>query len=203
MHSHGSLRTAQHLCEATVRAYLAQGECTLACEVLVQQYQDAIFSYCSCHLLDRGAAQEVAQDVFLAAFEGMPHFRGQSSVKTWLYRIALKKCLEARRNSARREVLAQDHQHLIADAAHCDPPAHPEEVITREHQKWRVWQTLRRLRVGERELVVLRYLEELTHEEIAQIFHISTKTVERRLARAEAKFCAAYERCQSHAILQR
>jgi RNA polymerase sigma-70 factor (ECF subfamily) len=175
----------------------------LACEVLVQQYQDAIFSYCSCHLLDWGVAQEVAQDVFLAAFEGMPRFRGQSSVKTWLYRIALKKCLEARRNSARREVLAQDHQHLIADSAHCDPPAPLEEVITREHQKWRVWQTLRRLRVGERELVVLRYLEELTHEEIAQIFRISTKTVERRLARAEAKFCTAYERCQSHAIPQR
>src|SRR5215470_15537696 len=54
-------------CETIVRDYLAQGQCTLAMGVLIQHYQDAIVSYCRCHLLDQELAREVAQEIFLTA----------------------------------------------------------------------------------------------------------------------------------------
>jgi hypothetical protein len=50
------------------------------------------------------------------------------------------------------------------------------------------------------ELLVLRYLEELTYDEIASILHVSRRTVKRHLPRAETKFCHAYERCHTHAV---
>jgi RNA polymerase sigma-70 factor (ECF subfamily) len=168
--------------------------------VLMQHYQDAIVSYCRCHLLDQEIAQEIAQEIFLTAFEGMPGFRGHSSIKTWLYGIAFKKCLEAGRTRKRREVLVRTHQDTIGARVHCDPPSLPEDLVSQEFRRRRVWHALHRLRVYDRELLVLRYLEELTFDEIASILHVSRRTVERHLPRAEAKFCQAYERGHTHAV---
>jgi DNA-directed RNA polymerase specialized sigma24 family protein len=63
-----------------------------------------------------------------------------------------------------------------------------------------VWEALRRLRVYDRDRVVLRSLEELLYEGIANIVKVSRKTVERHLPRALATFLHAYERCQRHAV---
>jgi RNA polymerase sigma-70 factor, ECF subfamily len=186
-------------CETIVRNYLAQGQCTLAMGVLIQHYQDAIVSYCRCHLLDQELAREVAQEIFLTACAGLPGFRGHSSIKTWLYGIALKKCLEVGRTRRRREALVRHHQDTISARAHCDSPSLPEDLVSQEFRRRRVWHALHRLRVYERELLVLRYLEELTYDEIASILNVSRRTVERHLPRAEAKFCHAYERCHTHA----
>lgn len=200
MRGPGNPNEALCFCEATVQDYMARSEFTLALEMLVQRYQDAILRYCHCHVLDPEVAQEVAQEVFLAVFESMPRFRGHASMKTWLYSIALKKCLEVGRNSARRAALTSAHQRLIAQRVHCDPPAQPEETWSQARQRQLVWQALRRLRRQERELVVLRFLEDLTYDEIAQILKVSKRTVERRLPLAQAKFHQAYEKCQNKAI---
>jgi len=186
-------------CETIVRDYLVQGQCTLAMGVLIQHYQDAIVSYCRCHLLDQELAREVAQEIFLTACAGLPGFRGHSSIKTWLYGIALKKCLEVGRTRKRREALVRHHQDTISARVHCDSPGLPEDLVSQEFRRRRVWHALHRLRVYERELLVLRYLEELTYDEIASILNVSRRTVERHLPRAEAKFCHAYERCHTHA----
>lgn len=199
MRGPGSPNEVLCFCEATVQDYMARSEFTLALEMLVQQYQDAMLRYCHCHVLDPEVAREVAQEVFLAAFEGMPRFRGHASIKTWLYSIALKKCLEVGRNSARREALTSAHQRLIAQRVHCDPPVQPEETWSQARQRQLVWQALRRLRGQERELVVLRFLEDLTYDEMAQILKVSKRTVERRLPLAQAKFHQAYEKCQHKA----
>jgi RNA polymerase sigma-70 factor (ECF subfamily) len=191
------------VCETIVRNYIAQGEFSLAVGVLVSHYQDAMLSYCTYHLLDQEVAREVAQEIFLAAFESMPRFRGTSSVKTWLYSIALNKCLEAGRTRTRREAIVRSHEEDIGQKVHCDPPGQPEEIFSQETRRRLVWHALRRLRIYERELLVLRYLEELTYDEIASILHVSRRTVERHLPRAEAKFHRAYERCQAYAVPSR
>ena len=200
MHGSGTSRVTLEGCETPVRDSMVQGQFTVALGVLVQHYQDAIVSYCRCHLLDQESACEVAQEIFLTAFAGMPGFRGHSSIKTWLYGIAFKKCVEAERNRKRRAALVHSHQDTIETQVHCDPPSAPEEIVTQEWRRRRVWQALRQLRVYDRELLVLRYLEELTYDEIASILHVSRRTVERHLPRAEATFRHAYERGYSHAV---
>lgn len=194
---------ALYVSETVVRDAIAAGHFTLAIGLLVQHYQDAIISYCRCHVFDLELAREVAQEVFLAAFEGMADFRGRSSMKTWLYGIAFKKCLEFGRNTKRRELLLQSHQDTIRVRAHCPAPEPPEEIVGQESRRHQVWQALHALPVYERELLVLRYLEELTYEEIAGIVNVSRRTVERHLPRAEARFLRAYERWQTHAVSTR
>jgi RNA polymerase sigma-70 factor (ECF subfamily) len=201
MNDSGNLNAALSECEKTVQDYMARGEFTLAVSVLVQHYQDVMVSYCACHLFDQEVAHEVAQEIFLAAFESLPHFRGQSTVKTWLYGIAFKKCLEAGRNRKRREALFQEHQSAIGARVHCDPPSQPEEIFYQETRRRRVWHALHQLRIYERELLVLRYLEDLTYADIASILKVSQRTVERHLPRAEAKFHQAYERWEPYAVL--
>src|SRR4029450_13429988 len=142
-------------CETIVRDYMAQGKFTLAMGVLIQHYQDAILSYCRCDLLDQGLAQEMAQEIFLTAFEGMPGCRARSSIKTWLYGVALKKCLEVGRNRKRREALVRHHQDTISARVHCDSPSLPEDLVSQEFRRRRVWQALHQLLVYERELLVL------------------------------------------------
>ena len=200
MHGSGTSHETLDGCETIVRDYLAQGQGTLAMGALIQHYQDALVSYCRCHLLDQELAREVAQEIFLTACAGLARFRGHSSIKTWLYGIALKKCREIGRTRKRREALVRNHQDTIGARVHCDPPSLPEDIFSQECRRRRVWHALRRLRVYERELLVLRYLEELTYDEIASILHVSRRTVERHLPRAEAKFCRAYERCHTHAV---
>ena len=200
MHGSGTSHEPLNGCESIVRDYLAQGQGTLAMGVLIQHYQDAIVSYCRCHLLDPELAQEVAQEIFLTACAGLARFRGRSSLKTWLYGIAVKKCQEVGRTRQRREALVRTHQDTIGARVHCDPPGLPEDIVSQEFRRRRVWHALHRLRVYDRELLVLRYLEDLTNDEIASILHVSRRTVERHLPRAEAKFCQAYERGHTHAV---
>lgn len=186
--------SASQECEVAVQRAMALEEFALALDMLLQYYQDAMVSYCYSHFLDRHLAQEVAQEIFLAVFEGMPRFRGESSVKTWLYGIASKKCLEVSRTKTRREALARHNEQRIGAQAHCAPPPQPEELFRQEWQRQRVWKALRRLRVYDRELLILRHLEELSCDEIASIFKVSKRTVERHLPRAEAKFYKTFQK---------
>ncbi len=198
MKRRGNVSEVLPLGDDVVRHYLSQREWSLALEVLIQQYQRAILRYCSCQLLDKEVAQEIAQEVFVTAFEKLPGLHQEASITAWLYGIATNKCLEKQRNSRRREVLHHENQALIGHYAHCSPPASLEDLCMLESQRRLVWQALQRLRVYERQLVVLRYLEELVYEDIARILHVSSRTVERHLPRALAKFFQAYERCQRH-----
>lgn len=189
---------ATQACESLLKPVLAGGDFAQALDILLHHYQDAMVSYCYSAFLDWHLAQEVAQEIFLAAFQGMAQFRGESSVKTWLYGIASNKCLEFSRIRARRDALRRDHHARIGAQVHCDPPPEPEALLGQAEQRQQVWQTLRRLRVYDRELLVLRYLEELTCEEIASLLQVSRRTVERHLPRAEAKFHKAYQKVYTH-----
>src|SRR5712692_10009381 len=103
MNRRGNLREARPCGDTAGQDDITQGECTRALEILVKHYQGGILRFCSCYLLDQDAAQEVAQDIFIAAFEGLPHLREHTSIKAWLYGIANNKCREMRRNRTRRE----------------------------------------------------------------------------------------------------
>ncbi len=196
-------KTARNDDEVAIHEAMHRGEFFAALELLVEQYQDAIVRYCSCHVNDGDVAQEIAQEVFLAAFEGMTRFRGESSVKTWLYNIAANKCLETKRTHTRRLVLAQENVDVILEHTHCAPALMPEDLCQQARLRQLVWKALQRLRLQERDLLVLRYLEEYTYAEIGAMLHISTRTVERRLPQAEAKFHRMYIICQNGPWIRR
>ncbi|PON15275.1 hypothetical protein C2W62_24680 [Candidatus Entotheonella serta] len=161
---------------------IADGDYRRALGTLVRGYQQTMIGFCRNMLGEDAVAEETAQDVLLDAYKAMPRFRQQASVRTWLFAIARKKCLQVRRNRDRRSRIRQDKQNVIAQSAHRDAPAaageEPEAMLER------VRQSLRQLPDAERELLTMRYDTGLSVADIAQIQGISMATVRRRLARA-------------------
>lgn len=161
---------------------IADGDYRRALGTLVRGYQQAMVGFCHNMLGDDASAEETAQDIFLDAYKAMPRFRQQASVRTWLFAIARKKCLQVRRNRDRRGRIRQDKQEIIAQSAHRDPPAaageDPEAMLQL------VKRSLEHLPDAERELLTMCYDTGLSVADIAQIRGISMATVRRRLARA-------------------
>ncbi len=125
--------------------------------------------------------QDVVQEVFLAVFENLERFRGESKLSTWLTTIALNKC----RSHRRRSLLRPRSLFRIAKTptvpSEQDRPAESAEI----HEELR--RAVRRLSARYREPIVLRYFEELPVPEIGKVLGISVNTVEVRLTRARQK----------------
>jgi RNA polymerase sigma-70 factor (ECF subfamily) len=165
-----------------VQGHLADGDYRRALETLVQAYQHAIVGFCHNMLGDVTQAEEVAQEIFLDAYKAMPRFRQQASVRTWLFAIARKKCLQVRRNRDRRQRIVQEKQGFIAQGAHRDAPATPGEDPEALFQL--VKQGLTQLSEEEGSLLSMRYDTGLSVADIAPILGMSTASVRRRLAHA-------------------
>lgn len=161
---------------------LAEGAWHRALEYLVQTYQHAVVGFCTTMLGSVELGEEVAQDVFLAAYKAMPHFRQQASIRTWLFAIARKQCLKMLRNSGRRRRIEQEHQEAIAAEAHREAPVLPAEDP--EVRLQLVKQSLDALDANDRALLLMRYDTGLLLAEVATIIGISETSVRRRLARA-------------------
>jgi RNA polymerase sigma factor (sigma-70 family) len=130
--------------------------------------------------------EDVVQDVFLAALEHLPRFRGDSSLATWLTAIAVNKCRSVRRRRLLRlRLLSWARGRLprqAGQAADCGP-------LRRERHE-QVRRAVGRLPGRLREVVVLRYLEEMPIEQIAKVLRISPGAVGSRLHRARLRLAA-------------
>ena len=124
--------------------------------------------------------EDVVQEVFLAVLTKSNHFRGQSKLSTWLTRIAINKC----RSYRRRRLLEIRTWFRLAEAAgvqhqHQRQPDDEPETIHHELNR-----AVHRLKAKYREPIVLRYFEDLSAAEIAEVLGISTGAVDARLTRA-------------------
>jgi RNA polymerase sigma-70 factor (ECF subfamily) len=129
--------------------------------------------------------QDVVQEVFLAALKSRKAFRGGSSLSTWLTRIAINQC----RTQARRRFLWRRLTRALADRRRSQPAAADRQAIDRETLQ-QVRQAVQALPAACREVAVLRYLEEMSIEEIAEVLAVSRNVVEVRLHRARQKLRA-------------
>jgi RNA polymerase sigma-70 factor (ECF subfamily) len=137
---------------------------------------------------DREAAADLVQDTFVRAYQAWPFFRGDSQVSTWLYRIAVnlaRNYLERRARERRWAAPAGDE--VAAPLGQLpDPAGGPEQALTNEELRRLLYAELARLRPEHREIVVLRDVQGLSYEEIAQILGCSVQAVKSKLFRARS-----------------
>jgi RNA polymerase sigma-70 factor (ECF subfamily) len=150
-----------------------------AFEALVRKYQDKIYNLCRYMLRDPEDAQDAAQDVFLKAYRALKAFRPESTLYTWIYRIAVTTCLDYRRTS-RREVSRTEP---LADDLPSEEPL-PEQLYASAEIPRSLQLALQKLPEKLRAAIVLREIEELSYEEIAELLHTSSGTVKSRISRA-------------------
>jgi RNA polymerase sigma-70 factor (ECF subfamily) len=150
---------------------------------LVRAYQTRVRGYCRGMLRDAAEADDAAQEVFLKAYQGLSRFRGEASFSSWLYRIAANHCLDLLRRRGRRRaesldaLLEAEGEQALARLAPEDPPAPAEAGALAER-------LLAALPEEHRSLIVLREVQGLSYEELAQALRCSVDAVKGRLKRS-------------------
>ena len=128
---------------------------------LVREHRGSVYGLCYRYAGNRADAEDLAQEVFLRAYRGLSGFRGEASLSTWVYRIAVNVCLNWVSLRKRRV------EELPADLV--DPGLSPMERLGRKEATAAVHMAVARLPERQRLTLVLRVYQELTHKEIADI----------------------------------
>jgi RNA polymerase sigma-70 factor, ECF subfamily len=161
---------------------------------LIGEFQQPIYSLVFRIVSDPADASDTTQEVFLKVFRGMKHFQGESSLKTWIYRIAIHEASNRRRwwfrhKSRETSIEPAEIEASPAPAAAAirdslvDRGGSPFDRAAQEEVRARVENELRKVAEPYRTTVVLRDLEEMSYEEIAEITQVSLGTVKSRLTR--------------------
>jgi RNA polymerase sigma-70 factor, ECF subfamily len=191
--------------EASIIAELKAGS-EEAYAWLIARYHQPIYSLVYRIVNDPADAADTTQEVFLKVYRGMKRFNGASSLKTWMYRIAVHEASNQRRwwfrHKARETSMeppeaaeAPEGGALGLKDTLVDEGATPYDNLRQTELRARVEQELRQVQEPYRTTVILRDLEELSYEEIAEVMETSLGTVKSRLMRGRE---ALKKRLQPH-----
>jgi RNA polymerase sigma-70 factor (ECF subfamily) len=147
-----------------------------AFEGLIRQNQRMIHSLCYRLTGSMEEAEDLAQETFLQAYQHLAEFRGEAKVSSWLYRIAVNRCLNWRKRRQRQD---QTHQEWSRQGPDMD-----QGDVRRAHQ---IQEALMKLPAKQRAAIVLTTYDGLTHAEAARVLGCSEATVSWRLFAARGK----------------
>ena len=150
-----------------------------AFEELVRKYQNRIYNLCRYMLQDRDDSQDAAQEVFLKACSRAKDFRADSALYSWLYRIAVNTCLDYKKKAFPEQL---EDEALLESVATSEPS--PEQRYQSKEIGHALQSALQKLPEHLRAAIVLKEIEELSYEEIAEVLQISLGTVKSRISRA-------------------
>ena len=162
----------------------ARGGSHDAFEALVHLYEKKVFALTSRLCGDPEDAREAAQEAFLAAWQGLPFFRGDASFSTWLYRLTSNACMDLLRREQRRTSAAGpslDDEEVNIDVP--SPMESPQEAAERRELREAIEKGLQSLPPDYRAVLILRELHQLTYDEIAQTVDVDLGTVKSRISR--------------------
>ncbi len=161
-----------------------------AFSVLIRRYQEKIFGIAYGITLDREESLDIVQDAFLKVFEKIHTFREESRLSTWIYRITVNLCLNWKRRWKRRfrwhhESIEGEETSKKADIA--KDGQHPDTLYEKKELEQIFWQSLKELPESARAVFVLREVEGLSYDKIAETLKIGKGTVSSRLFYARKK----------------
>ena len=158
-----------------------------ACADLVAAHQRMVYAL-AFHLVgDRDEALDVSQEVFLRVFRTLSSFRGQSALRTWIYRIVINQARNRQRWWQRRHRSAQvslDAHLQQFGELESEGEVAPDRLLASKETAARIWNALDRLPFDQRTALVLREIDGLRYEEIAFSLGVAVGTVKSRLTRA-------------------
>ena len=159
-----------------------------AFEALVRAYEKRIYHLALRMCGNAEDAYEIAQEAFLAAWRGLRFFRGESSFSTWIYRLTTNAAIDFLRRRQRQEggeAVSLDDEDTFLEVP--DPAPSPHRQAERLELREAVAQGLQTLSPEHRQVLLLRELQGLSYEEIADCLDLEVGTVKSRIARGREK----------------
>lgn len=163
-----------------------------AFNILISRHEERVLNQAARYLTDYQTAVEAAQEIFIKVFKKINMFKGESSFKTWLYKITSNHCLNVIEKRKRQYY----YQHMSLNGqGDKDPPLQQEdlrskradEILEDKQLAVAVHDAIAHLPQDQQQLIILRHYEELSYEEIAQIMKIPASTVCSGLYRARQR----------------
>ena len=151
---------------------------------LVHLYEKRVFALTLRMCKHPEDAAEAAQEAFLAAWQGLKFFRGESSFSTWLYRLASNACVDLLRREGRHRAAAGpslNDEETGVDAP--DPAPTPHQSLEQKELRELIDKGLQSLSPDHRQVLILRELHQLSYDEIADTLELDVGTVKSRISR--------------------
>jgi RNA polymerase sigma-70 factor (ECF subfamily) len=158
-------------------------------EKLILKYQDRVYNTILKMCGNEADAAELAQDAFVRAIEGLKDFKGESSFYTWLFRIAVNLTLNfCKKNSklsfqSLQEQIDEDTNRQLKDYLIDKSAAEPSELAAKKEVHSLISKAIEKLEPQQRAVVILRDIEQMSYNEIAETLDMEIGTVKSRIAR--------------------
>lgn len=164
-----------------------------AYEALVKEYEKNVYNLALRMTGNSEDAYDMSQEAFIKAYNSLSSFRGESKFSVWLYRIVSNVCLDFLRSRNRKPTLSlsvedDDGDEVEMDIA--DESQSPEQLLDRALTRDAVRRGLAALPPEHREILLLREIQGLSYEEIAEALGLEEGTVKSRIFRARKKLCS-------------
>ncbi len=156
-----------------------------AIALLLPAFRRKVFGLAYSFLRDREAAEDVTQDVFIKVWRALPGFDGRASLSTWIYAIARNASLSALR--ARRPQSSLSDPEVMDAVEAIDPAPSADDIVDRAA----LLRLVDQLPTKQRQVIMLFYMEEQSHEGVANMLAMPVGTVKTLLHRARARMSAA------------
>ena len=164
-----------------------------AFEDLVAAYEKNVYNLALRMTGNAQDAEDMAQEAFVKAYTSLPGFRGDSKFSVWLYRIVSNVCLDFLRRQNRRPASSLSQEDEDGEESQMDIPDEsqsPEQLLERSLTQEAVQRGLQSLSEEQRQILLLREIQGLSYEEIAETLDLEAGTVKSRIFRARKKLCA-------------
>ena len=158
-----------------------------AFEHIVKKYEKKVYNLALRYLKNRDDALDLSQEVFIQVYKNLAQFRGDSRFSTWIYRVTYNKCVDMLRKTQklrRNVVMSTDDENFFETR---DRRASIEEDYEGRETLVTVMKIIDTLPSEQRDVVILRYIKDLSYSQIADVLEIAEGTVKSRLNRARLK----------------
>lgn len=182
------MRNLSHLDESECISRAQRGDVSAFSE-LVSRFQDRIYRFLVRLTRSQDDARDLTQETFLRAFQSLPRWTPDARFTTWLFRIARNLAFDLLRRHKRVEFVSLEEDATIVDTAQG-----PDDVLQTAQRLRLLEAALLRLPAEHREILLLREVEDMTYDDIADVLGLNLGTVKSRIARARCALIGATTR---------
>jgi RNA polymerase sigma-70 factor (ECF subfamily) len=180
---------SNRLSDAELIALFLQGRDTSYFTQLYRRYAGKVFAKCYSMLSDEGMARDATQDIFIKILGSLSRFTEKSSFSTWLYAVTYNYCIDVIRRRKKNLLIFTEDPGRISDETETEVP----DSLILDMETRRLEQVMDKIPPGDRAILNMKYIDDLSVREIAEVLHKTESAIKMQLMRAKAKAQEVYQ----------